>query len=483
VCVNYQGRHALEVIPLAGHADNGDMLAILTESDFKDGTIELDVAGARRPGYSTVEDEHGFKEFIGVSFRVQDKKYETFFVRPVNARLDNQLFRNRSTQYESLPDSSRKRPCEETPGMYESDVDLEPGLGPNSKLRCQLRGHTFYVNGAAQPRLIVNDLKQGYGRGKIALWARVSTEALFLQPDGRTPAVRSSCQMRKPLRLLLILICWSAASLAQAPEQKTRYGTNDRAGHYVQTPDAKLYYERYGEGGQPVVFLHGGEYGYIDEFAEVIRQVSKQRTVIAIATRGYGRSERGTCPLSHRQFAEDAALVIKDIFKTGEKVDVMGFSEGAITSYILSSSHPELVRRLVAIGGPLGAYGASIEDLENDENLTPEHMQQQVPDLVTRRKKQMIHPEQWDQLIRDLDAMYHKFTYVKQEEIRAIKAPTLIMAGDKDETRLDHFAQIYKLLPNAQLAIIPGCGHMIFQCKPDLSIKIMSDFLQELAEK
>ena len=87
----------------------------------------------------------------------------------------------------------------------------------------------------------------------------------------------------------------------------------------------------------------------------VIRQVSKQRRVIVIATRGYGRSERGTRRLSHRQFAEDAALVIKDIFKSGETVDMMGFSEGAITSYILASSHPELVRRLVVIGGPLGA--------------------------------------------------------------------------------------------------------------------------------
>ena len=284
--------------------------------------------------------------------------------------------------------------------------------------------------------------------------------------------------MLKPLTLLLVLAFWTTASLAQAPGQSVRYGTNDQAGHYVQTPDAKLYYERYGEGGPPVVFLHGGEYGYIDEFAEVIRQVIKHRTVIAIATRGYGRSERGTRPLSHRQFAEDAALVIKDIFKPGEKVDVMGFSEGAITSYILASSHPELVRRLVAIGGPLGAYGASIEDLESDAEVTPEFMQQQVPDLVARRKKQMIHPEQWDQLIRDLNAMYDRMVYVKQEEIRAIKAPTLIMAGDKDEIRKEHFVEIFKLLPSAQMAIIPGCGHVIFRCKPDLSIKIMSDFLQ-----
>lgn len=285
----------------------------------------------------------------------------------------------------------------------------------------------------------------------------------------------------KEAGLLILLFAWAQITTVRAAAQSTQaqipYGTNDQAGHYVQTPDAKIYYERYGE-GPPVVFLHGGEYGYIDEFSEVIRQVSQQRTVIAIATRGYGRSERGTRPLSHHQFAEDAALVIKDIFKSGQKVDVMGFSEGAITGYALASSHPELVRRLVAVGGPLGAYGASIADLENDEDLTPELMQQQVPDLVAKRKKQMIHPEQWDQLIRDLNAMYQKTVYVKQDEIRAIKASTLIMAGDRDPTRPEHFIEIFKLLPDAQLAIISGCGHVIFHCKPDLSIKIMSDFLQ-----
>src|ERR1700723_2506347 len=213
----------------------------------------------------------------------------------------------------------------------------------------------------------------------------------------------------KEAGLLILLFAWAQITTVRTAAQSTQaqipYGTNDQAGHYVQTPDAKIYYERYGD-GPPVVFLHGGEYGYIDEFSEVIRQLSTRRTVIAIATRGYGRSERGTRPLSHHQFADDAARVIRDVVQPGQKVDVMGFSEGAITGYILASAHHELVRRLVAIGGPLGAYGASIEDLESDEDVTPESMQQDVPELVARRKRQMPHPEQWDQLIRDLNAMY-----------------------------------------------------------------------------
>jgi hypothetical protein len=89
------------------------------------------------------------------------------------------------------------------------------------------------------------------------------------------------------------------------------------------------------------------------------------------------------------------------------------------------------VRRLVAIGGPLGVYATSVATLESDEDLTPAIMQCDVPNLVALRKRQMTHPEQWDQLIRDLDAMYHQPVWVKQDEIRAIKAPTLLMAGDR----------------------------------------------------
>jgi hypothetical protein len=179
--VDYRGREALHVVPLPGHehAVNEVMVATLSESDFKDGSIEVDVAGARRQGYSTFEDERGFKGVIGVSFRVQDQKGETFYVRPENARLENQLFRNRSTQYESTPDFPWDRLREESPGVYESYVDLEPGAW--TRLRIEVAGvkARLYVNGAVQPCLIVNDLKQGLGHGKIALFTRVSTDAYF----------------------------------------------------------------------------------------------------------------------------------------------------------------------------------------------------------------------------------------------------------------------------------------------------------------
>lgn len=104
--VEYRGRHALKLVPLPGHehAQNEELMAILTDSDFQNGAIELDVSGARREGYSKDEGLGGFKGMIGVSFHLQGDKRETIYVRPENSRLNNQLFRNRSTQYESIPE-------------------------------------------------------------------------------------------------------------------------------------------------------------------------------------------------------------------------------------------------------------------------------------------------------------------------------------------------------------------------------------------
>jgi hypothetical protein len=179
--VDYRGRHALNLAPLSGHehAVNEEMTAILTESDFKDGTIELDVAGARRAGYSKAEDITGFKGMIGLSFRVQGERAERFYVRPQNSRLDDQLFRNRSTQYESVPGFPWDQLREASPGVYESYVDLDPGAWTKLKIEVSGTKARLYVNDATQPCLIVSDLKQGYGHGKIALWTRVSTDAYF----------------------------------------------------------------------------------------------------------------------------------------------------------------------------------------------------------------------------------------------------------------------------------------------------------------
>jgi hypothetical protein len=179
--VDHRGRRALRLAPRAGHEHDTDqaMYATLVGSDFHDGVIEVDVAGARRAGYSTTQDSTGFKGIIGIDFRRRGDSTERIYLRPENSRGTDQLYRNRSTQYESEPDFPWNRLRQEAPGVYESYVDIEPGAW--TAMRIEVSGTTarLFVNGASQPCLIVNDLKLGDSHGRIALWARISSDAYF----------------------------------------------------------------------------------------------------------------------------------------------------------------------------------------------------------------------------------------------------------------------------------------------------------------
>jgi hypothetical protein len=175
--VSYQGRKAVRLVLLPGSVDaNGRVLAVLNGTDFKDGTIEVNVAG--KPAEGAPEAARGF---IGLAFRVQPhaEKFECFYIRPTNGRADDQLRRNHSTQYISFPEYPWERLRKENPGVYESYTDLEAGAWTKLKVVVAGTKAQLYVNGATQPTLIVNDLKLGESRGQIALWSEVWTEGYF----------------------------------------------------------------------------------------------------------------------------------------------------------------------------------------------------------------------------------------------------------------------------------------------------------------
>lgn len=175
--VEYRGRRAVELVPSPESAGRDEsVLAILDRAPFGDGVIELDVAGAPRP--DAPPDSRGF---VGLAFRTGEhgEWSEVLYLRPTNARCDDQLRRNHSVQYVCEPDFPWDRLRREQPGRYESYADLEPGAW--TPLRIEVAGTTarLFVNGAAQPCLIVRDLRHGDAPGRIALWAHVETDAHF----------------------------------------------------------------------------------------------------------------------------------------------------------------------------------------------------------------------------------------------------------------------------------------------------------------
>ena len=172
---SYKGRSAIQVIA-APEAPNAASYAVVKDVSFRDGTIEVDLAG--QPAAAAAF--FGARGFIGIAFRLQgDGAYEYIYLRPTNGRADDQVRRNHSTQYSSHPDFDFARSRQEAPEKYESYVDLQPGVWTKYKIEVEGRKARLYVNGAEQPCLIVNDLKREPRDGGVALWVGPGTEGYF----------------------------------------------------------------------------------------------------------------------------------------------------------------------------------------------------------------------------------------------------------------------------------------------------------------
>ena len=175
--VQHDGRDGLLVTEPPGIDDHGEKkLAVLPGASFRDGTIEVTVAG--RPAAGAREAARGF---VGVAFRVAPdaEAFECFYIRPTNGRADDQLRRNHSTQYISYPGHPWHKLREETPGVYESYAEMAPGQWTPLRITVEGGRARLYVGGAEQPALIVNDLKHGEGEGAVGLWIGPGTEGFF----------------------------------------------------------------------------------------------------------------------------------------------------------------------------------------------------------------------------------------------------------------------------------------------------------------
>lgn len=174
--VVFKGKKALRVVERAEELRASDALVVVNDLTFRDGKIELDVAGEPAPGSA-----EGARGFVGVAFRTRKdaSAYEVIYIRPTNGRADDQVRRNHATQYASHPDYPWHRLRKEEPEKYESYADMQPATWTHLKVVVKGTTARLYLDGAEQPCLIVNDLKLGSDGGGIALWAGAGSLAHF----------------------------------------------------------------------------------------------------------------------------------------------------------------------------------------------------------------------------------------------------------------------------------------------------------------
>jgi hypothetical protein len=172
----YKGKDAL-ALKIPGQAKDDVTLAILKDIDFHNGVIEATISG--QPLENSGETARGF---VGIAFRaaLNSSKMEVFYLRPTNGRANDQIRRNHSSQYISIPGYPWEKLRKETPEKYEAYVDIMSAEWTKIKIVVKDETAKLYVNGASQPTLIVNDLKQGKDiRGSIGLWIGPGTLGHF----------------------------------------------------------------------------------------------------------------------------------------------------------------------------------------------------------------------------------------------------------------------------------------------------------------
>ncbi len=171
--VEYKGRKALHIIT---QPERGSGITLLKDVDFRDGTIEVDIAakvttppGVRMPG------------FIGIGFRARPdaSRYELFYIRPNNSRSEDQAMRNHSVQYSSEPNFGWEVLRRQWPMVYESYTDLQPAEWTKVKIEVHGRRATLYLNGSPNPSLVVDGLKGEDLHGGIVLYSFVGEEAYY----------------------------------------------------------------------------------------------------------------------------------------------------------------------------------------------------------------------------------------------------------------------------------------------------------------
>lgn len=260
-----------------------------------------------------------------------------------------------------------------------------------------------------------------------------------------------------------------AASLALATGPRT-----SRAGELRTVRGARLFTQIFGNGA-PVLFLHGGLHHFDDTFGAQRDAFAATGRVIGVDQRGHGRSPDTDAPFSYRDMAEDIAALIRDL-GTGP-VDVVGHSDGGNVALLLAATHPSLVRRVAVSGANLrAAHGA--DELKRRAAFT----QAQIAERLAGARDAFVRvaPDgaaRWPSFAAKSWHLWLTPVVITADELRAIRAPVLVMAGDRDIIALEETLSIYRGVARGQLYILPGTGHDTFQDRPDAVNTALRKFL------
>jgi pimeloyl-ACP methyl ester carboxylesterase len=240
---------------------------------------------------------------------------------------------------------------------------------------------------------------------------------------------------------------------------------------YAPVNGLRLYYEIRGS-GRPLVLLHGGLLTIDLNFGPLLEPLAASRQVIAVETQGHGHTADTGRPMTIEALASDVIALLDHLGIA--QADLFGFSLGGLVAFAVALGAPTRVGKLIAASAdahrPPGRESAPLGE---DRLPTPADFQ------AWRDAYAAVAPDpaHFDEFAAKTSAMVvHEFPGWT-DELRSLQVPTLLIFGDRDFSPLPEVVEMFELLPNAQLAVLPGTTHVGVTRRPGELLALITPFL------
>jgi len=219
--------------------------------------------------------------------------------------------------------------------------------------------------------------------------------------------------------------------------------------------------------GDPSVLLHPGGAGVDSRaLAPTLEALSELFHVYAPEQRGHGHTPDVEGPITYELMAQDTVTFIETVI--GQPVYLLGCSDGAIVALMVALRRPDLVRQLVFAAGVFHRDGWAEGVLDGE------------PPGFLRQSYGEVSPDgiaHYDVMVAKLAVMHAHEPTLTHDDLGRITCRALVMVADDDEVRLEHAVELYRSLPHAELAVVPGTSHGLLVEKPDLCNLLITEFL------
>ncbi|MFD5801354.1 alpha/beta fold hydrolase [Streptomyces sp. NPDC127020] len=247
-------------------------------------------------------------------------------------------------------------------------------------------------------------------------------------------------------------------------------------GDYADLPGVRTWYESEGT-GDPLVLLHGG-FCTNDTWGAQRADLAAAYRVLLPERRAHGHTPDVDGPLTYQDMADDTVAFLETVVDA--PAHLVGWSDGAVVALLVALARPDLVRRVVLIGANFRPAGECFVEPRMLDAMTPDS-----PDMAFFREMyEAVSPDgadHWPVVALKVIDMWRTQPALSERELGRVTAPTLVVTGDDDLMTLEHTTALYRALPDARLAVLPGASHLVPLEKPALVNGLVLDHLGQEA--